>query len=247
MGPRPCCTIFGVPTTPTPLLDVSELTVRVPSEKGAVTVFAGLSLQVRAGEICDISGPSGSGKSMLLRAIARLVPDSAGSLALEGVPAEKIGPEVWRSRVALLPQKPALVRGTVEENMLLPWRFKVRAGTHCPADRDMRAALDALGLCEISLDRDASRLSVGQQARLAFARTWLTSAEVLLLDEAEAALDPASVADLASAVCHFAEKGATGSPSGAPGAVIRVRHAAGDGLAARRLRLESGRLEEVAG
>lgn len=220
----------------TPLLSAQALSVTLPGDEGPVRVLEGIDFQVTAGEVVDVVGPSGSGKTTLLRALARLLPQVSGALALEGVAATDIAPQLWRSKVALLPQKPALVMGTVQDNLTLPWRLKVRGGAAAPDGAALRAALDAVGMAEIALDRDASRLSVGQQARLALTRVTLTQPRVLLLDEADAALDDASAQMVSAGVSAFAEAG---------GAVVRVRHRGSDGVAGRRLHLEGGHLAEV--
>lgn len=200
-----------------------------------VDVLDGVDLAIAPGEIVDVTGPSGSGKSTLLRAMSRLLPGVGGRLELDGTPAEDFVPQQWRSLVALVPQKPAIIDGSVRDNLLLPWRLKVRHGQQAPADR---ALAESLGLVEldVALDRDAARLSVGQQARIALLRVVLSEPRALLLDEADAALDDASAHAVGSLVGRFAEAG---------GAVVRVRHRPDDGKAARRLRLEHGRIGEV--
>lgn len=222
------------------LLEARGLTAVLPGEIEDVRVLDGLSLVLRQGEILDITGPSGSGKSTLLRALGRTLPGCTGQLSLLGTPSESIQPQEWRARVTLLPQKSALVTGSLLDNLMLPWRLKVRSGKTPPAEKDFREALDALGLTDLSLDRDSSRLSVGQQARLAFARVWLTRPTVLLLDEADAALDEDSAAAMRDALRRFVSD----DEGGARG-VIRVRHREDDGLAHRRLRLAGGVLDEV--
>lgn len=225
------------------LLEARELTAILPGDAGDLRVLDGVSLAVARGDVVDVLGPSGSGKSTLLRAIAGLLPGATGQLLLQGRPMDSMSPQEWRCAVTLLPQKPALVPGTVRDNLVLPWRFKVRDPATKPAENTVREALDILGLSSVSLDREAVRLSVGQQARLCFARVWLTSPSVLLLDEADAALDDASSAAVTDVVRRFAAEG--GPASSAPAAVIRVRHRADDGLASRRLRMADGRLAEV--
>lgn len=229
----------------TPLLEARDLTAILEVDGAVVRVLDGVSLALAPGEVVDVVGPSGSGKSTLLRALARLMPGASSDVRLRGRSAAELSPQHWRGRVSLLPQKAAIVPGTVRDNLLLPWRFKVREDSERPGDGDLRHALEVLGLGEVALDREAEKLSVGQQARLAFARLWLASPDVLLLDEADAALDDESAADMRAAVAHFATEGGRLS-AGEPGAVVRVRHRADDGLAARRLRLENGRLTEVA-
>jgi putative ABC transport system ATP-binding protein len=219
------------------LLQARDLTVVLPGDAGDVRLLDGVDLDVRAGEIVDVSGPSGSGKSTLLRALARLLPGASGSLSLGGVSAESLPPSEWRSAVALVAQKPTLVAGTVRESLLLPWSLDVRRRAEAPGEDQLVDGLLRLGV-EVVLDRDASRLSVGQVARIAFLRTLLTAPRVLLLDEPDAALDDVSADAVSALTAEFADAG---------GAVVRVRHHRPDGLPTRRLRLEHGSLaaEEV--
>lgn len=220
----------------TSLLVARGLSAALPSDSGTTRVLDDVSLSLTAGEIVDIVGPSGSGKTTLLRALARLLPNVTGELLLRGTPAEKIEPRMWRAAVALLPQKPVTVPGTIEDNVLLPWRLKVRIGQEAPAAGRLRQALDDVGLADIALERDASRLSVGQQARIALVRSTLTAPDVLLLDEADAALDDASAEAVRAVIARFSASG---------GAAVRVRHRESDGMATRRLRLQAGRPLEV--
>ncbi len=222
----------------TALLEARDLTAILPGDAGDVRVLDGIELGVFAGEIVDVVGPSGSGKSTLLRAIARLLPGATGTLLLDGSPAEHFTPPAWRRAVALLPQKPVVVDGTVRDNLVLSWRFGVRRQQPMPDDASLAEGLARLGV-DAALDRDGSRLSVGQVARIAFLRTLLGKPRVLLLDEPDAALDDASADAVAAMTAQFAN---------AAGAVVRVRHHRPDGIASRRLRLANGSLvaEEVA-
>lgn len=219
-----------------PTLSASAITAVVAGDSGDLRVLDGIALRVFAGEIVDVVGPSGCGKTTLLRALARLLPGATGSLALGGISAQEISPHEWRAAVALLPQKPAMVDGSVRENLLLPWTLKVRTGQTPPGDGDLRQALDGLHLGDVALERDTDRLSVGQQARVALLRVLLTRPQVLLLDEPDANLDDASAAEVTAATAAFAAAG---------GAVVRVRHQRSDELASRRLSMCDGRLQEV--
>jgi len=224
------------PTDRIPRLTVRDLGVTLAGDDGELRVLDGVSLDIAPGEIVDVVGPSGAGKSTLLRALARLMPAATGSLVLDGVPADRIAPQQWRAKVALVPQKPAIVPGTVRHNLMLPWSFKIRSGEVAPGDEKLTGVLAHFGLEAVSLDRDAARLSVGQQARVALLRVTLTGPAVLLLDEPDANLDDASAEQVAHATSEFARSG---------GSVVRVRHQRVDALASRRLRLSSGRLLEV--
>ena len=218
-----------------PLLEARDLRVVRTGDAGPLKVLDGASLTLERGEIVDVSGPSGSGKTTLVRAIALMLPDIAGELLLDGRPAAEVGARAWRSRVALLPQKPVMFPGTVRDNLLVPWHLKVRHGLTAPDDDAMRLMLDSFGLEDVALDRDAARLSVGQAARVAMARLGLTRPDVLLLDEPDASLDEHSAGLVSALTVRFAETGA----------VVRVRHHRPDGVATRRERLVAGRLHGV--
>src|SRR5450759_2151516 len=125
-----------------PLLSVRGLTVSRPGDAGPVVVLRGIDLDVARGTLTDVVGPSGSGKTTFLLALGRLLPGVSGELHLAGEPASAIDPRAWRSRVAYLPQRSALLPGTVGDNLVLPWRLKVRAGALAPGPDELRAALD---------------------------------------------------------------------------------------------------------
>lgn len=199
-------------------------------------VLDAVSLTLAAGEIVDVRGPSGAGKTTLLRACARLLPHASGTLSLSGRLATEFSPVQWRRHVTLLPQVTSLLPGTVRDNLLIPWKLKVRAYDDMPSEHVLEGAMAEVGLAEVALDRDASQLSVGQAARLALLRVALTSPEVLLLDEPDANLDDDTTAQVTAIIERFASGG---------GAVLRVRHQRDDGSAARMLELKCGSLREV--
>jgi putative ABC transport system ATP-binding protein len=219
------------------LLTARGLTAIRPGDEGPLAVFTGIDLEVEAGTLTDVVGPSGSGKTTLLLALARLLPGTTGELFLDGSDAASVDAREWRAKVAYLPQRASLSPGTVADNLLAPWGLKVRAGTAAPSADELRAALDGVGLTTIALDRDISRLSVGQAARIAVLRVILTRPALLLLDEPDASLDDESAAQVAHMTEAFVASG---------GAVVRVRHARFDQNADRRFTLRGGRLEAVA-
>src|SRR3954447_17538553 len=158
-------------------------------------VLRDAALSVRPGEVVALTAPSGAGKSTLLRACVRLV-DSTGSITLDGADVRSLDPRVLRRRVGFVAQRPVMLPGTVAENLAY--------GVEAP---DSRAALTAAGRDESFLDRDASRLSGGEQARVAIARALTRRPEVLLLDEPTTGLDAPPAAAIGEHVRALAQDG----------------------------------------
>jgi putative ABC transport system ATP-binding protein len=201
------------------------------------SVLAGVDLSAAPGEAIWISGPSGSGKSTLLRIINRLLSPDSGELEFQGRPLDQWPPPALRRLAALMPQQPVMFSGTVEDNLLLSFRFQAAQGVPPPERENMRGLLERLGLRGVDLGSAAERLSVGQQQRVALARTLLMDPALLLLDEPVAALDPDSRALVESEAARFCEQGR---------AVVMVSHLPPPALDGwRRLHLAGGRLEEA--
>jgi putative ABC transport system ATP-binding protein len=217
------------------VLSVQNLTVEVTHSGHTLRLANAVSFEVYPGEVIDLIGPSGSGKSTLLLAIARLRPKISGDLVLCGQLLEKMPAITWRQHVIYVPQKATLTSGSVLENLLLPWRLGCRKMEQAPEQAAFRKSLDAIGLCDVELDRPAERLSGGQAARVALLRALSLNAPLYLLDEVDAALDDASASLIGAFIAQRAQEGQ---------AFMRVRHRAPDGFATRRLRLESGQIFE---
>jgi putative ABC transport system ATP-binding protein len=133
----------------------------------------------------SVVGPSGSGKSTLLRLLNRLADPDAGRVLYEGRDVRELDPLALRREVSLVPQLPALIDGTVHDNVAYGPRLAGRSF-------DAHSCLELAGLDPAFEDRDASKLSVGEQQRVMLARALALDPRVLLLDEPTSALDQAA-------------------------------------------------------
>jgi putative ABC transport system ATP-binding protein len=163
-----------------PLFELRDVTL---SRAGQV-VLRGVTADLPVGAVC-IAGPSGSGKSSLLRLLDRLRDPDAGEVQYRGRDVRSYDVLALRRTVSLVPQLPALIEGTVADNI----EFAARLAERSP---DVAAVLGHAGLDASFADRDASRLSVGEQQRVMLARSLAQEPEVLLLDEPTSALDQQS-------------------------------------------------------
>jgi ABC-type proline/glycine betaine transport system ATPase subunit len=154
---------------------------RVSLRRGGAPVLRELSARLPAGASC-LAGPSGSGKSTVLRLLDRLADAESGVVRYQGEDVRDRDPLALRREVGLVPQLPALLAGTVEENI----RFAAELGDREP---DVPRLLELAGLDASFATRDGARLSVGEQQRAMLARALALEPRVLLLDEPTSALD----------------------------------------------------------
>jgi putative ABC transport system ATP-binding protein len=168
----------------------------VSASRGGRTVLRDLSLKLAPGATA-VLGPSGAGKSTLLRLLNRLSDPEDGTVLFRGEDVREIDVLELRRRVCLVPQLPALLPGTVEENVVYGAALAGR-----PAANVQRSLLFA-GLDPGYAGRDAERLSVGEQQRVMLARALALQPEVLLLDEPTSALDHRAKAGVEATLCEL--------------------------------------------
>ena len=153
-----------------------------------------VNISLATGKRSALVGPSGAGKTTLVNLLLRFLEPTSGAIYADGLPIRSLGVEVWRERVALVPQHPYLFDASALDNLLLArptatfdavLQAVERAGAREFLERLPEGYRTRLG------ERGA-RLSRGQAQRLAIARAFLKDAPLLILDEPTSALDPDS-------------------------------------------------------
>jgi ABC-type multidrug transport system fused ATPase/permease subunit len=156
-------------------------------------VLRGISLRAGPGDTVALVGPTGAGKSTLASLVMRLYDPDSGAVRLDGTDLRDLPLDWLRAHVALVPQEPPLLTGTVREN--------IRYGRLDATDEEVEQAARNANLVELladprGLDLEVGErglmLSGGQRQRVAIARAFLRDSPVLVLDEPTSALDARS-------------------------------------------------------
>lgn len=158
--------------------------------------------RLQGGERVALTGRSGAGKSVLLRALALLDPLDSGSLAWRGALLARDAIPGYRRHICYLGQRAALFDGTVEDNLRYPYSLKV-SGRQAFDRQQVLALLEQAGRGEAFLAQRASELSGGEAQVTALVRTLQLQPQVLLLDEPTASLDPESAQRIEQLVGHW--------------------------------------------
>lgn len=197
--------IFATLATEPTLVDPPDATVLPPikgnltfedvcfSYQEGVPVIRNLSLDVKPGEYLGIVGPSGAGKSSLVNLALRLYGADSGAVRVDGHDIKGVQLASYLSQVATVPQSTFLYAGTIAEN--------VGFGNPEATEEDIVAALEQAGALSFLNEREqgihtevteTAPVSGGERQRIGLARALVRQPKILFLDEATAALDPAT-------------------------------------------------------
>jgi tungstate transport system ATP-binding protein len=160
-------------------------------------------LEIPLGKTLALLGPTGSGKTTLLRLLTGIERPQAGVVLFKGQPLNASTPIDLLRQIALVPQKPLLLRGSVRSNLAYGMRARGK-----PIGSDVEAVAAQLGLAPL-LGRDARTLSGGQTQLVALGRALVLQPKVLLLDEPTSNLDPAFVATVERATSALSKQQTT--------------------------------------
>ncbi|ATL86285.1 amino acid ABC transporter ATP-binding protein [Streptomyces malaysiensis subsp. malaysiensis] len=177
---------------------------------GALHVLRDIDLTVGRGEVVVIIGPSGGGKSTLIRTINRLETVQSGSVVVDGRPLPDEGKELARLRaeVGMVFQSFNLfAHRSVLANVMLA-QTKVRRRGKQDAERRSRELLGRVGLAD-QAGKFPAQLSGGQQQRVAIARALAMDPQVMLFDEPTSALDPEMINEVLEVMRQLAREGMT--------------------------------------
>ena len=163
--------------------------------------LSNVSFTAKKGDTVGIIGGTGSGKTTLVNMIPAFYKATSGEVLVNGVEVSAYSPEALRSLIGIVPQSPALVSGTIRDNM--------RFGNENATDEEILKAIktaqaadvaDSKGGLDAQIEQGGRNLSGGQKQRLTIARALVKNPEILILDDSASALDYATDASLRKAI-----------------------------------------------
>ena len=184
-GPNPVAQSPGAG----PSIQIRDLSFAYPDRLDE-PVLRDFNLAIQPGTVVGVVGKTGSGKTSLLRILARLYDPPAGCVTVDGTDITRFGREAWRRRVSMAPQRPFLFSDSIADNIALgmnPDIEEVRAAVERAAlTPDLKVLPEGLGTV---VGQRGIMLSGGQRQRVALARALIRGADLVLLDDVLSAVD----------------------------------------------------------
>lgn len=172
--------------------------------KNGEYVLKDISFHVNSGETIGIIGPTGSGKSTLIKLLPRLYDPDLGEVMINGINIKEYSIKNLRDLIGFVPQKATLFAGSIEEN--------IRFGKEEATIEDMEKAANSAAASEFinkvdgrfghELMQGATNLSGGQKQRLSMTRAFIRQPKILVLDDSTSAIDAISEVQVQQALTH---------------------------------------------
>ncbi len=172
---------------------------------GKKNILEDISLKVEYGDFISIVGPSGGGKSTLLKLVSNLISPSEGSISFKNKDIMQYSPLEVRQQCAYCYQLPYLFGNTVLENLAFPYEIR---GKKINFDK-INELLSLFKMDKSYTYKNVAKLSGGEKQRLALIRTLIFKPEVLLLDEITSALDVDNTLIVEKIIKDLNQKGTT--------------------------------------
>ncbi len=184
-----------------PLLELKNISY----ENNQQLIINHLSLDVAANDFLTISGPSGGGKSTLLRLIASLSTPTSGKIIFNGKNQTEYSYTEYRREVSYCFQQPTLFGNSVRDNLVFPYQLREQK----PDEKVILEHLRMVDLPSVYLDKPITQLSGGERQRVALIRNILFLPKILLLDEVTVGLDEKNKEIIQQLITHIHQKQVT--------------------------------------
>ncbi|WP_270312650.1 ABC transporter ATP-binding protein [Ligilactobacillus agilis] len=212
------------------ILSLTDISYQVEQRQ----ILNKVNLEVQAGDFLTLTGPSGGGKSTLLKIIASLISPSEGEIIFEGQNQRDYEITTYRQLVSYCFQQPSLFGQTVADNLQFPFVIRNEASSQVQIEQ----ALTKVNLPTSYLNKNITELSGGEKQRVALLRNTMFLPKILLLDEVTVGLDARSIEIVHQFIKQlWQEAGLT---------IIQITHNQAElSQAAKILWLEEGSLSDV--
>lgn len=212
------------------ILSLTDISYQVEQRQ----ILNKVNLEVQAGDFLTLTGPSGGGKSTLLKIIASLISPSEGEIIFQGQNQRDYEVTTYRQLVSYCFQQPSLFGQTVADNLQFPFVIRNEASSQVQIEQ----ALTKVNLPTSYLNKNITELSGGEKQRVALLRNTMFLPKILLLDEVTVGLDARSIEIVHQFIKQlWQEAGLT---------IIQITHNQAElSQAAKVLWLEEGSLSDV--